>query len=94
MNKVSLCWGKKEAIAEKENCGKLLISLKTTKPRLTSRLYRLNMVPVGGLEPPRPKATDFESVVYTNFTTPASLGNCPLMFGIIRKLFGCASTKD
>lgn len=31
------------------------------------------MVPVGGLEPPRPKATDFESVVYTNFTTPALL---------------------
>ena len=31
----------------------------------------LKMVPVGGLEPPRPKATDFESVVYTNFTTPA-----------------------
>ena len=29
------------------------------------------MVPVGGLEPPRPKATDFESVVYTNFTTLA-----------------------
>lgn len=29
------------------------------------------MVPVGGLEPPRPKATDFESVVYTNFTIPA-----------------------
>ena len=35
------------------------------------------MVPVGGLEPPRPKATDFESVVYTNFTTPASLGLHP-----------------
>ncbi len=29
------------------------------------------MVPVGGLEPPRIAATDFESVVYTNFTTPA-----------------------
>ncbi len=29
------------------------------------------MVPVGGLEPPRLAATDFESVVYTNFTTPA-----------------------
>ncbi len=29
------------------------------------------MVPVGGLEPPRSKATDFESVVYTNFTIPA-----------------------
>ncbi len=42
------------------------------------------MVPVGGLEPPRPKATDFESVVYTNFTTPAHIisqltysGKCP-----------------
>ncbi len=52
-----------------------------------------NMVPVGGLEPPRPKATDFESVVYTNFTTPASLGYCPLMVGIIRKLLTCASRK-
>ncbi len=51
------------------------------------------MVPVGGLEPPRPKATDFESVVYTNFTTPASLGYCPLMVGIIRKLLTCASRK-
>jgi hypothetical protein len=29
------------------------------------------VVPVGGLEPPRLAATDFESVVYTNFTTPA-----------------------
>jgi hypothetical protein len=29
------------------------------------------MVPVGGLEPPRLAATDFESVVYTNFTTLA-----------------------
>ncbi len=28
---------------------------------------------MGGLEPPRPKATDFESVVYTNFTTLALL---------------------
>ena len=36
------------------------------------------MVPVGGLQPPRPKATDFESVVYTNFTIPAlSGGYCP-----------------
>lgn len=52
-----------------------------------------NMVPVGGLEPPRPKATDFESVVYTNFTTPASRGYCPLMVGIIRKLLTCASRK-
>ena len=31
------------------------------------------MVPVGGLEPPRIAATDFESVVYTNFTTLAQL---------------------
>ena len=29
------------------------------------------MVPVGGLEPPRIAATDFESVVSTNSTTPA-----------------------
>ncbi len=34
------------------------------------------MVAVGGLEPPRPKATDFESVVYTNFTTqPKKVGD-------------------
>ena len=26
------------------------------------------LVPVGGLEPPHPKATDFESVVSTNST--------------------------
>ncbi len=36
----------------------------------------------------------FESVVYTNFTTPASLGYCLSMLGIIRKLFGCARAKD
>ncbi len=29
------------------------------------------LVPVGGLEPPHPKATDFESVVSTNSTTLA-----------------------
>ena len=29
------------------------------------------MVPVGGLEPPRPKATDFESVMSTNSITLA-----------------------
>ena len=29
------------------------------------------LVPVPGLEPGRREATDFESVVYTNFTTPA-----------------------
>ena len=28
------------------------------------------MVAVAGLEPARREATDFESVVYTNFTTP------------------------
>ena len=54
----------------------------------------LCMVPVGGLEPPRPKATDFESVVYTNFTTPASRTSRPLMFGIIRKPSVRASAKD
>ncbi len=43
----------------------------TTKPRFLSRLYHLNMVPVGGLEPPLLSETDFESVVYTNFTIPA-----------------------
>ena len=30
------------------------------------------MVPEDGLEPSRPKATDFESVVSTNSTTPAT----------------------
>ena len=30
-----------------------------------------NLVPVGGLEPPRLSATDFESVVSTNSTTLA-----------------------
>ncbi len=39
-------------------------------------------------------ATHFESVVYTNFTTPASLGYRLSMLGIIRKLFGCARAKD
>lgn len=29
------------------------------------------MVPVGGLEPPLPKETDFESVMSTNSITPA-----------------------
>ncbi len=71
-------------ITEKESRGKLLIVQDTTKPRHKSRLCCLNMVPVGGLEPPRPKATDFESVVYTNFTTPASMGLSPLMRCIIR----------
>ena len=31
------------------------------------------MVPVGGLEPPRREATDFESVMSTNFITLACL---------------------
>ncbi len=43
-------------------------------PTLVEALSFGIMVPVGGLEPPRPKATDFESVVYTNFTTPAFQG--------------------
>ena len=33
------------------------------------------MVPVPGLEPGRREATDFESVVYTNFTTLAHWGS-------------------
>ena len=40
------------------------------KKGVTEGLLRL-MVPVGGLEPPRPKATDFESVMSTNSITPA-----------------------
>ncbi len=34
--------------------------------------YKQEMVPEDGLEPSRPKATDFESVVSTNSTTPAT----------------------
>ncbi len=48
---------------------------------------------MGGLEPPLPKETDFESVVSTNFTTSAFLGYCPLMVGIIRKKVSGAITK-
>ena len=51
------------------------------------------MVPVGGLEPPRLATTDFESVVYTNFTTPATqLLQTKLLevAGIIRDIFACA----
>ena len=33
------------------------------------------MVPEDGLEPSLPKETDFESVVYTNFTTRADAGH-------------------
>ncbi len=35
-------------------------------------VWRGFLVPPGGLEPPRPKASDFESDVSTNFTTVAS----------------------
>ncbi len=35
-------------------------------------IYKLELVPEDGLEPSRPKATDFESVVSTNSTTPAT----------------------
>lgn len=44
-------------------------------PFISERGFLEFLVPVGGLEPPRPKATDFESVVYTNFTTPALHNN-------------------
>lgn len=67
-------------------------TLKTTKGRYKSDL--LCLVPVGGLEPPRPKATDFESVVYTNFTIPAlSWGIALSMSGIIRMRTDVASIK-
>jgi hypothetical protein len=45
--------------------------LDTTKPQSTLRLHRFYLVPEDGLEPSRSKATDFESVMYTNFTTRA-----------------------
>jgi hypothetical protein len=38
------------------------------KKALTEVSAFLMLVPVGGLEPPHPKATDFESVVSTNST--------------------------
>ena len=41
-----------------------------TKNRYSPLNIRI-MVPVGGLEPPRLSTVDFESTVYTNFTTPA-----------------------
>lgn len=63
-------------------------------PDVSRGFVILNMVPVGGLEPPRPKATDFESVVYTNFTIPAlSWGIALSMFGIIRMRTDVASIK-
>jgi hypothetical protein len=55
------------------------------------------MVPVGGLEPPRPKATDFESVVYTNFTTLAlhlelsfSLQSSKFFANLYKRYFWCS----
>ena len=38
---------------------------------LISILYTYKVVPVEGLEPPRPKALVPKTSVYTNFTTPA-----------------------
>ena len=48
--------------------------LKTKKISTSSKLLifkSIYVVPVPGLEPGRREATDFESVVYTNFTTLA-----------------------
>ena len=46
------------------------------KTSLIAGLYfqsiKIEMVPEDGLEPSRSKATDFESVVSTNSTTPAT----------------------
>jgi hypothetical protein len=55
----------------------LSVFLEEKKRPTTVKLLIFNtmlVVPVGGLEPPRREATDFESVVYTNFTTPAHCG--------------------
>ena len=48
------------------------------------------MVAVGGLEPPRPKAPDFESGVYTNFTTPplSWIYSCNLTWSLHRHRAG------
>lgn len=40
-------------------------------PVKTRLLSNLNLVPVGGLEPPHPKAGDFESPMSTNSITLA-----------------------
>jgi hypothetical protein len=51
----------------------IIISMFVTdikKPTLVGLIIH-EMVPVGGLEPPRPKATDFESVMSTNSIIPA-----------------------
>ncbi len=45
--------------------------LQDEKKALTEVSAFFMLVPVGGLEPPHPKATDFESVVSTNSTTLA-----------------------
>ena len=48
-------------------------ALDTKKPHVLYVSWGLQcaLVPVPGLEPGRREATDFESVVYTNFTTLA-----------------------
>lgn len=68
-------WTSMPATTAKATCVKHQFFFKRSKRRKAAiKATFLCMVPVGGLEPPRPKATDFESVVYTNFTTPASWG--------------------
>ena len=51
--------------------GKSIVSKNNKAPALAEALL-FYLVPEDGLEPSRSKATDFESVVYTNFTTRAS----------------------
>ena len=73
-----------------------LIPRNNKAPIFRLRLY-LNLVPEDGLEPSLPKETDFESVVYTNFTTRAYGGyytytmqrGKPLSFRYSTNLFGC-----
>ena len=48
-----------------------MIRLDTTKPQRGAEALLFELVPEVGLEPTLPKETDFESVVYTNFTTRA-----------------------
>lgn len=63
----------KEKLTLLDNQNLARYKFKTQKNRhKVGLILKEEVVPVGGLEPPRSKATDFESVVYTNFTTPAS----------------------
>ena len=59
-----------------------------------SYITLFEVVAVGGLEPPRPKATDFESVVYTNFTTPPLLVACFTLVSEVNYTYSNAGRKQ